>query len=645
MAVLEVQEEAAVRQRKDGKFTVIPIDPETRTKEGQTALHLCSVDRGAFRKNNSNIVTQLIRIGADVNALDRKGATPLHVAAFYGAWEICTILTASGASKTLKDFEGRAPVDVVMNGLSLHLNIDGIERKILQSKITSLLRTGAPGDRIPGPFRQNVIMRQSGMSSEILSSNSRPQSYKPIVGPQSTPVPVPAANGLEVTNSPSSPILLRERKHRRNSSDPTLSMMEQKRKDKEMVAQFLQDQKANVANQTTLRVLFHHENSPRRFVFLAFDRSWTVLEAKQYVCAHLRLPKGSDEGYALLLPHEEGEPNHKIMADDELLTSYQLESKDPIIFQELDAPMKPITIDIGKKPKFRSLRNLFAGNGPSPPEPNARFATQRKKKLAGSTPHSGSTNATGSVRLHTNPTLSPIERSNSRAAGLSRSRAPVKMKMAHSDSSSQLRGSLGLHKAALLPEDDDGFRAIVETPPFHLPRGVIPSGDEEKEDIFELEEEQSHRYSQAPLSEDDVEEEHQRQQERIQEAVQQATLPLHNELARLNNRLHAVHTNQAPVVLPFNHEGIHPGDQGIWCPSTLFELDSMRPTTEPVQTEAPHRKMQKLRLTTRVDQLLEHYRVLLPPGFLLSEKIRIFRDFVLYGEHTLDAVLSQVAHQ
>ena len=67
-------------------------DVKARDEKGQTALHTAS-------RSNDTLPTAraLLEKGADVDAQDNYGWTPLHVAAFYGAERIVDQLLASGA--------------------------------------------------------------------------------------------------------------------------------------------------------------------------------------------------------------------------------------------------------------------------------------------------------------------------------------------------------------------------------------------------------------------------------------------------------------------------------------------------------------------------------------------------------------------
>eukprot|EP01050_Picozoa_sp_SAG11_P011190 SAG11_NODE_1169_length_5616_cov_44.787566_5_plen_112_part_00 len=69
-------------------------------KNGATPLHL------AAWKGHSELVTTLLSEGADSNAQDRAGWTPLHWAAFKGRSSAAAALISGGADETITDHSG-----------------------------------------------------------------------------------------------------------------------------------------------------------------------------------------------------------------------------------------------------------------------------------------------------------------------------------------------------------------------------------------------------------------------------------------------------------------------------------------------------------------------------------------------------------
>ena len=73
-------------------------DVNAKNKAGQTPLH-----EAAGRGHNKEVAALLITAGADVNARDANGMTPLHYTALGGHKEIAELLIAKGADVNAKD--------------------------------------------------------------------------------------------------------------------------------------------------------------------------------------------------------------------------------------------------------------------------------------------------------------------------------------------------------------------------------------------------------------------------------------------------------------------------------------------------------------------------------------------------------------
>ena len=90
----------AVKQHLDAG-----ADLNAKDGGGETPLH------AAVFKGHKEIVELLIEKGADVNAKAGFGSTPLHDAAFSDLKEVTELLIANGADVNAKNDEGGTPLD------------------------------------------------------------------------------------------------------------------------------------------------------------------------------------------------------------------------------------------------------------------------------------------------------------------------------------------------------------------------------------------------------------------------------------------------------------------------------------------------------------------------------------------------------
>jgi ankyrin repeat protein len=107
-------------------------DFNARQKNGTTALMFASgqgYGTGTFAKDYATVdellesVKVLVAAGADVNAVNEAGDTPLHFGA-QASDEIVKFLVASGARLDVKDKQGRTPVEMAL-GIGLHGHAGG----------------------------------------------------------------------------------------------------------------------------------------------------------------------------------------------------------------------------------------------------------------------------------------------------------------------------------------------------------------------------------------------------------------------------------------------------------------------------------------------------------------------------------------
>ena len=75
-----------------------------KNKDGQTPLHIAATN------GRKEVVELLLEKGADVNAKDNYEGTPLHWAAYYGHKEVAELLLSKGAAINAKERKGWTPI-------------------------------------------------------------------------------------------------------------------------------------------------------------------------------------------------------------------------------------------------------------------------------------------------------------------------------------------------------------------------------------------------------------------------------------------------------------------------------------------------------------------------------------------------------
>ena len=90
-------------------------DINATNKKGQIPLHIAAA-HGDTSHEVKDVSTRKsmfrLLINNNINAQDKKGQTPLHLAAFYGMPNSVRALLALGADAQIKDIEGNTPYDV-----------------------------------------------------------------------------------------------------------------------------------------------------------------------------------------------------------------------------------------------------------------------------------------------------------------------------------------------------------------------------------------------------------------------------------------------------------------------------------------------------------------------------------------------------
>jgi ankyrin repeat protein len=122
---------------KDGRKTAELLvkkgaEIDAGDSDGDTPLHL------AVYTNNKAVAALLISKGADVNKTNYKGWTPLHIAASNNFKEIAAMLIKKGADINARDDKDMTPLDRVNNRYGKGANLSPIEDPVTLNKLRKI---------------------------------------------------------------------------------------------------------------------------------------------------------------------------------------------------------------------------------------------------------------------------------------------------------------------------------------------------------------------------------------------------------------------------------------------------------------------------------------------------------------------------
>ena len=95
-------------------------DVNAKDPRGRTPLHYAANEPYYYANSERNLemVEFLLKAGADVNAKDNEGATPLHYAAINDATKLVEVLLKAGANANEKTHSGITPLEVAIHANS-----------------------------------------------------------------------------------------------------------------------------------------------------------------------------------------------------------------------------------------------------------------------------------------------------------------------------------------------------------------------------------------------------------------------------------------------------------------------------------------------------------------------------------------------
>jgi len=95
-------------QAKKGK---VNLDVPQKEAKGYHVLHFAA----ASKDHATEAIAKLLDAGADINALNDNGQTPLHIATFWDNADAVRLLLERGADKTIKNKSGRTAADLAIH--------------------------------------------------------------------------------------------------------------------------------------------------------------------------------------------------------------------------------------------------------------------------------------------------------------------------------------------------------------------------------------------------------------------------------------------------------------------------------------------------------------------------------------------------
>ena len=120
---------------EDGSWTIDEISATPGSCGELTGLH------EAVRLGNAEWVACLAATGADVNARDEEGDSPLHIAVERGSVELAQILIAAGADLRLPSY-GESPVPIGLRELNQVFAAAGSDASLLDAEIVAKVERG-----------------------------------------------------------------------------------------------------------------------------------------------------------------------------------------------------------------------------------------------------------------------------------------------------------------------------------------------------------------------------------------------------------------------------------------------------------------------------------------------------------------------